>query len=398
MTALNILIVDDNKTAADALARLLSLDGDEVSATYDGETAISLMQADPPDLVLTDLRMEPVDGMAVLRAARTLEPPVEVIVFTAFGAVDVAVEAMRIGARDFLTKPVTADQIKERLLSLREGPTAPPTEDPDFIANSDSSQRMLRALDRAVGVPSPVWLEGELGSGRGFAARYLHRIDRPETPYRDINPARPITWPDEGTAVLANVDQLSLPAQSQLARDVIACPAGLRLIVTSAPDARRMVTEGRLHPELYYALSVITFQVPPLRARPEDVLPLLDASLERFASRYQRPRPVLQEATRDRLRQHGWPGNVRELRNLAERAVVMGPDALHIEVRPGRTTGMPQLEPGFSLANHLEAVERRILSEALRLAGGDRAQAGKLLGVERNTLRYKLNKYGLLEK
>lgn len=398
MNPLKILIVDDNRSAASALARLLSLGGDEVSAVFDGETAITTMQAEPPDLVLTDLRMEPVDGMAVLRAARELDPPVEVIVFTAFGAVEVAVEAMRLGARDFLTKPVTADQIRERLVSLREGDATPPSEDPSFIAHSESSRALLHALDRAAGVPSSVWIEGELGSGRGFAARYMHRMDRPEDPFREINPARPFTWPENGSVVLPNVDHLTLAAQSQLARELASCPPTVRIIATSGPDSRRLIAEGKLHAELYYALSVIAVQVPPLRARSEDVLPLLDAALERFSDRYGRSRPHLSDDQRRTLRRHGWPGNVRELSNLAERAVVMGPDALHVDVQPPRTMGMPQLEIGFSLANYMESVEKRILSEALRLSAGDRTRAGRLLGVERNTLRYKLNKYGLLDK
>ncbi|TNE91353.1 MAG: sigma-54-dependent Fis family transcriptional regulator [Deltaproteobacteria bacterium] len=398
MTALNILIVDDNRSAADALARLLALGGDQVAAAYDGNTAIERIRTDPPDLVLTDLRMEPVDGMEVLRAARAMEPPVEVIVFTAFGAVEVAVEAMQLGARDFLTKPVTAEQIVERLAPLRADGATHPTDDPEFIANADSSLRLVDTLGRAAGVPSSVWLEGELGSGRGFAARYLHRVDRADAPFSEINPARPFTWPETGTAVLPNVDQLSMSAQAQLARDLATVPENLRVIATSGPDPRRLIAEGRLDAELFYALSVILIEVPPLRNRSEDVLPMLDAALDRFAARYRRPRPKLTGEQRKALSAHGWPGNVRELRNLAERAVVMGADALHIDVQAPKTAGLPQLEPGFSLANYLESVEKRLLIEALRRAGGDRAQAGKLLGVERNTLRYKLNKYGLLEK
>lgn len=396
MTALNILIVDDNRSAADALARLLSLRGDDVSAVYDGQTAISTMEASPPDLVLTDLRMEPVDGMEVLRAARAMEPPVEVIVFTAFGAVEVAVEAMRLGARDFLTKPVTADQIVERLAALREGGGPPPSLDADFIALSESSRAMKTALERAAGVPSSVWLEGELGSGRGFAARYLHRCDRPDQPFREINPARPFTWPEEGTAVIPNVDHLTSQAQSQLGRELAAAPEGLRVVATSGPDPQRILAEGKLQPDLFYSLSVIQVRVPPLRDRRHDILPLLDASLQRFARRYDRPTPTLSDAQRADLERHGWPGNVRELGNIAERAVVMGADALHVQVQPPKAEGMPQLRPGFSLSAYLESIEKRLLVDALRQAGGDRTQAGKLLGVERNTLRYKLNKYGLL--
>jgi DNA-binding NtrC family response regulator len=398
VTALDILIVDDNRSAADALARILSLGGDRVTAAYDGQTAIEHVRTHPLDLVLTDLRMEPVDGMEVLRAARSLDPPVEVIVFTAFGAVEIAVEAMRLGARDFLTKPVTAEQIVERLAPMRDGGAVHPSEDPDFIAFSSASLQLVEALGRAAGVPSPVWLSGELGSGRGFAARYLHRVDRGDAPYVELNPARSLTWPETGTVVLPNVDQLSIPAQTQLTRDVYSAPPELRIIATSGSDPRRLVAEGRLHADLFYTLSVVPIEVPPLRERREDILPMLDAALDAFASRYRRSRPTLPPELRQQLTTHGWPGNVRELYNLAERTVVMGADALHIDVQPPASAGMPRLEPGFSLSAYLESIEKRLLVEALRQADGDRNQAGRILGVERNTLRYKLNKYGLLDK
>ena len=125
---------------------------------------------------------------------------------------------------------------------------------------------------------------------------------------------------------------------------------------------------------------------------------MLDAALDAFSNRYRRARPTLPAEVRQQLTTHGWPGNVRELYNLAERTVVMGADALHIDVQPAAAAGMPRLEPGFSLSAYLESVEKRLLVEALRQADGDRNQAGRLLGVERNTLRYKLNKYGLLDK
>ena len=122
---LKILVVDDNRSAADALARVLGKSGDEVKALYDGWSAIQHIETDPPDVVLTDLKMEPVDGMAVLRAARSQRPPIECLVFTAFGDVSIAVEAMRLGARDFLTKPVTVEQVTERLRDIRGVEEAP---------------------------------------------------------------------------------------------------------------------------------------------------------------------------------------------------------------------------------------------------------------------------------
>lgn len=401
--ALKILVVDDNRSAADALARVLSKKGDNVTAVYDGATAIETLQQDPPDLVLTDLKMEPIDGMQVLDAARAMRPPIEVVVFTAYGAVDTAVRAMRRGARDFLTKPVTVDQVNRRLDDLR-GESVGDAElgrDAPFVAHAPSSIRLRDELHRAAGVPTPVWIEGEMGSGRGYCAQQLHEFGNQggdEAPFHIYDVARVTEWPESGTVLVSNVDDLPDDLQRKLYRDLQHVPENVRVVATAAPEGRRMVAEGRLRQELYYALAVVVVTVPPLRERREDVVPLVHLALDTFAERYHRTRPALSEAQAKRLTEHSWPGNIRELVNLAERAVVMGAGAFDLEVIDAAPAGMPKIEPGFQLSTYLESVEMQILVEALRKADGDRTRAGKLLGVERNTLRYKLNKYGLLDR
>jgi DNA-binding NtrC family response regulator len=408
-SALRILVVDDNRSAADALARVLRKQGDEVDAVYDGLAAIERIRATPPDVVLTDLKMEPVDGLDVLQAAREMRPPVEVIVFTAYGAVDVAVKAMHLGARDFLTKPVTVGQVAARLEDLRVRTEDEPIEgeeEPDavtevpflFIAESDASRGMVQELRRAAIAPSPVWIEGEIGSGREHAARAIHEMGSPGDPFTVVNVGRRSGWPESGTVLIQNIDHLALDQQRDLARDLESLPPRLRVITTAGVNGRRLVTEGRLASELYYALAVLVIEVPPLRERAEDVVPLLEHALDYFAEKYDRPRPALVPEQIRRLTRHTWPGNVRELFNLAERAVVMGSSALDGDIIEASPAGLPKLEPGFNLSNYLESVERQIIVEALRRAGGDRNLAGRLLNVERNTLRYKLNKYGLLDK
>jgi two-component system response regulator HydG len=399
---LRVLVVDDNKSAADALAAMLRRGGDDVEAVYDGAVAIETLVARRPDVVLTDLRMEPIDGMDVLRAARAQEPPIEVIVFTAFGEIETAVEAMRLGARDFLTKPVGIPQIEARLAPLR--PTeaaapAPATRDAaaGFVAVAPSSRNLLDLLTRVADVPTPVWLEGDVGTGRGHAARLLHELGRPETPLTLRDPRQPEPWPSEGTVVLPGVDDLPDAAQVRLYQALARVPPKVRLVSLSATRAAERVAEGRLRPELYYDLAVIVIQVPPLRERVEDIEPLLHHALDLFAARYGRERPTPTPAQLARLREHSWPGNVRELMNLAERAVVIDATSLDQPIRQAPPQGLPALGPGFSLATYLESIERSLLVEALRLADGDRAVAGRLLGVERNTLRYKLNKYDLLD-
>lgn len=398
---LRVLVVDDNRSTADALAKMLRHQGDLVDSLYDGRSAIQHLSEHQLDVILTDLRMEPVDGLQVLAAARQADPPVEVILFTAYGDVDTAVDAMRLGARDFLTKPVPVEQVLDRLAQLRgtakDQPSQPAVTAPKFIAKAAASKALVERLKRVADVPTPVWIEGDIGTGRGHAAAYLHHLGRDELPLFTLDPRRKDPWPDKGTVVLPGVDDLSANAQFDLMQRLSAAPRELRLIATSGPDAAQKVTEGRLRRDLYYALAVVVISVPLLRERTEDILPLMEHALELFAQRYNRPRPTLTKEHQSRLVQHAWPGNVRELMNLAERAVVMGSDSLTYQSSPAAPEGLPSLGPGFVLADHLEAVERAILVEAVRLSDGDRTHMSKLLGVERNTLRYKLKKYNLLD-
>lgn len=400
---LRILVVDDNRSSADTLARLLRREGDLVEARYDGAAAIQVIERDPPDVVLTDLKMEPVDGMAVLHAARSQRPPIETIVFTAYGAIDVAVRAMHMGARDFVTKPVTLEQVANRLDALRPSSGAEPAApDADFVAESDVSRRLLATLERASGVPSPVWLQGELGSGRNFCARTLHRLGDERggrhSSFVVRHAGREAPWPENGTVYLPNVDDLPDDLQRDLFRSLQSLPDGVRLVASARADGRRAIAEGSLRPELYYRLAVVDIAVPALRHRPEDILPLFTRALQRHAQTYKRAPVGVTARMASRLTAHYWPGNIRELLNLAERTAVLGEDGFNLEVVADSGSGMPKFEPGFNLAEYLEQVERKILVDALDKCAGDRNQVSKLLSVERNTLRYKLNKYGLLDR
>lgn len=391
-----ILVVDDNSSAADALARVLAKRGVETEVSYDGASAIERLGSFRPDLVLTDLKMEPVDGMQVLAAARAATPPVDVIVFTAFGEVDLAVRAMQLGARDFLTKPITAEQVLSRIAAVTGGDAGPRRSAAPVVANAPTTQALVAQLERLGSVNTPVWIEGEIGSGRTYAAELLHRYGDASRPFVVRDPSRDHTMPTEGTVVLTSVDDLNDAQQRQLIAQLRSLEPGVRVIATSRLDARAAVTQGTLRSDLYYALAVITVSVPPLRERAADVVPLFRQALTHFSQQYKLPIPELSAALTERLVLHAWPGNVRELFNLAERAVVLGADGLQITPLRRTSADLPALEPGFNLADYLEDIERRILLAALAQADGDRNIAGQLLGVERNTLRYKLNKYNLL--
>ncbi len=399
---LDVLVVDDNKTAAMAVATLLRREGHDVEVRYDGQAAIDLLRERSLDLVLTDLRMEPVDGLQVVRAARAVDPPVEVMVFTAFGSVEVAVEAMRLGALDFLTKPVTAEQIIQRVRQLQPASGAGLA----LVGNSDASATIATQARAMARVRSTVLITGEPGIGRRHLARWLHAQgldgDRPLIIARPGQSLDGATLADAGTLLVPNIDDWSADAQARIQRVLETLEAGQppRIIATASPRIDMAVAEGEFPAELYFRLAVLVLRLPPLRERPADVRALLEHFLAAHARAFQTTAPTPTSVQLARLQTHGWPGNVREVANLAERAVVMGGDAFDMDVKPatGPDSPLPALAEGFNLPQHLEEIERTLLIRSIEQTGGDRPAMSRLLGLERNTLRYKLNKYGLLDR
>lgn len=399
---MRILVVDDNKTAAMAVATLLRREGHQADVRFDGEEAIEALREARYDLVLTDLRMEPVDGLAVVRAARAARPAVDVMVFTAFGSVEVAVEAMRLGASDFLTKPVTAEQILQRVRTLRPSPQA----DQELVGSSDAMARLREQAAAMARVRSTVLITGEPAVGRRHLARWLHShgldSDRPMLVARPGHSIPLEQLEQAGTLLIPNVDDWSAEAQIGLQRMLEGLEAGRppRVIATASPQIDLRVAQGQLVPELYFRLAVLVARVPPLRERPQDIDELVRHFLAHNAAAFGKDPPGPTAEQLARLRIHGWPGNVREVANLAERAVVMGGEAFDTDIKPASRAevALPELAPGFNLPEHLEEIERTMLVRAIEQTGGDRPAMCRLLGLERNTLRYKLNKYDLLDR
>lgn len=403
---LTVLVVDDKPTTADALAETLEAGGCRAIPVYDGAMAIERLAVQPFDLVLTDLYMDPVDGMEVVKAARALHPPPEVIVFTGEGSVKSAVEAMRLGARDFLTKPVTPEVLWRRLATLR-GP-APGTEELPIVGESAFTKKLREDLDPMARVRSTVLLCGEPGVGRLHIARWLHRHG-PDTerPFHVLSFSRDLDldrFSRLGTVLVRRVDLLDEERAEALLRVLDAVPPGEppRIVATAAETAGQDFGGSRVQEELYYRLAVIVIDVPPIRDRPGDVEPLLQHFSDRFAALFKRSPVRPDEAQARRLRQHPWPGNIREIANLVERATVLGPSVFDLaEPEPGGMRGadpLPVFDESFSLQDHLESVERTLLLRAMEQAGGDRVAMCRLLDLERNTLRYKLKKYDLLKR
>jgi len=402
--SLSILVVDDNRSAADGLAMVLRRHGYTAEATYDGHAAIERLDRGGVDVVLTDMKMEPVDGLEVLAHARSLPSAPDVVVMTGYGTVDAAVQAMHLGARDFLTKPVAPAQILEQLQQLQGAGVSIRVQD----GESSAAARLREQVHAVTQVSSTVLLVGEPGCGRAQLARQIHaESDRSDEAYVVVaHPSRTSAEALAGAGLLflPNVDQLDPADQVQLTQLLDQIAEGTenppRLVASSGDRWAETATGEARSLQLYYRLAVLVVTVPPLRERPDDIPMLFDSWLSQRAEALGREVAAPTPAQTRALTLHGWPGNLRELAAVAERAVVFGPSAFEIEVRPSAqpTAGLPDLVEGFSLQSHLEEVERTLLVRAIDQSDGDRTTMSRILGVERNTLRYKLNKYGLLDR
>lgn len=401
---LSILVVDDNRSAADGLAMVLRRHGYTAEATYDGGAAITRLDQGGVDVVLTDMKMEPVDGLEVLSHARGLPSPPDVLMMTGYGTVDAAVRAMHLGARDFLTKPVAPAQILEQLDQLRGEGVSIRVQDGD----SSAALRLREQVEAVTTVDSTVLLMGEPGCGRAQLARQIHSES-----HRNEEPFVVLAHPGRvgidglrgaGTLFMPNVDLLDPTEQVQLNQLLDQLADGdttPRLLASACPNWMETAGSEPRSQQLYYRLAVLVVHVPPLRERPDDIPGLFESWLTQRAEVLGRDVPAPSAEQTRALMLHGWPGNLRELAAVAERAVVFGAAAFEIEVRPSSQPsggGLPDLVEGFSLQSHLEDAERTLLIRAIDQSNGDRTVMSRILGVERNTLRYKLNKYGLLDR
>ena len=386
-----ILVVDDNRSAAQALAKILNRQGHGAQAFFDGPSACERLSEGDVEWVFTDLKMEPMDGLELLRFARALEQPPQVVLMTGYGSVDVAVTAMHEGARDFLTKPVSPTTV----LELLQPPENASLSQTVLVGDAPATQALRNQVSALSGIDSTVLVIGEPGSGRAELARGLHGEGRM------VTLTHPEHFPQDlsgvSTLLLPSVDLLSPQAQQRLNQHLNALPptGGPRLLASAGEDWAQRAARDPASQQLYYRLAVLVLRVPPLRERMQDLPKLIGAFAQARAGTLKRAVPQASASEVQALQGHDWPGNLRELQAVVERAVVFGSFQ-----PPANAPGSQSitLGEGFSLAQHLEDTERTVLLKGIEQAKGDRQLLGELLGVERNTLRYKLKKFGLLDR
>jgi len=450
-----VLVVDDERSMRDLLSITLRQHSYDVAVADGGEAAIAALKAGSFDLVITDLRMRKLDGLAVLKAAKELSPETVVLVITAFASTDTAVEAMKLGAYDYITKPFKLEEIRltvdkalerkrlqdenvalKRQLRKHQGFE-------NFIGRSRAMLEVFDTIRKTADSTSTVMITGESGTGKELAALAVHHESpRHNAPFVSVNcGAIPeglmeselfghvkgaftgavanspglFSAADGGTLFLDEVTEVPHSVQVKLLRaiqerqvrrvgDIRDIRVDVRLVAASNRDLQRAVAEGLLREDLFYRLNVIPIHLPALRERKEEIPLLVAHFIDKLGRATAKHVPGVSPEALALLETYHWPGNVRELENIIERAIVLGsgglitpdsfpPNLVHPAEGPEIPLDVP--DDGLNLEGMIDRLERQYIQQALHRTGGNQTRAAALLGLSFRQLRYKVRKHGL---
>jgi len=453
-----ILIVDDEAFIRENLERILGEDGYRTFTAEDTASALTLAGEEDVDLVLLDLNLGSESGLDLLRQLRDLDPGLLVIIITGYGTVESAVEALKMGAYDYIKKPFKADAIhlivrlaletqtlRRKVRRLRSnGGTLPAGS--EMVGGSPQLLEIGRQIrEVARHETATVLVTGESGTGKELVARAIHNLSpRKERPFIEINcgslpynlleselfghergaftdaKTRKIGLFEEadgGTIFLDEIGEMDMNLQVKLLRvledrrlrrlgGTRNIEIDVRVIAATNRDLKEAISDRAFREDLFYRLNVFPIVVPPLRERPEDIPLLLDFFLKRFSSEFNKSIREIDPSALDLLARYRWPGNVRELRNVVERICIMhNAEVIDAVCLPSEITGDSRVEGlspllrippgGIDMEGVVSELERSLISQAMEVAGGNVARTARLLGLARGTLRYKLEKYGM---
>jgi DNA-binding NtrC family response regulator len=445
-----ILIIEDEAKMRRLLELNLGDDGFKTVSAADAESGLKLLAAEPVDLVITDLKLPGMSGLELLQAVKRQNAALPVVVMTAFGSVETAVEAMKAGASDYVLKPFSltemrmavhkeldVSRLREENRSLREA-LGQKYAHPNIVARSARMQEVLATVERVAPTNSTVLLGGESGVGKDLIARAVHEKSRrasgpfikinstaiPENlleselfgyekgAFTGANTSKPgkFELADKGTLFLDEIGDVPPATQVKLLRvlqereferlgGTRTVKVDVRLIAATNRDLRAALEDGTFREDLYYRLNVVPLDIPPLREHKEDVPDLVHLFLRQFASASGRQVTAISSEAMNLLLGHHWPGNVRELQNVIERACALATASklessdIHLDSPRNRATASTDgfLPDGTTL----DQWEDEMIREALKRAAGNKSQAARLLGLSRNALRYRLSKIGI---
>lgn len=441
-----ILIVEDEELMRELLTKILADENYRIYQASSGEEALKLLQDQAFDLVLTDLRLKGMHGLQLLTEVRTLDPEIVVIVMTAYASVETAVEAMRKGAYDYITKPFINEEIRvmlrralnQRHLSRENRHLKRELREryrfENIVGNSEAMGKVYRLIEKMAAISSNVLIVGETGTGKELVARAIHyNSERSDRSFVAVN-CGALTESlleselfghvkgaftgaianhegffrkaDKGTLFLDELSEVSHGLQVKLLRAIQereVMPVGgreplkfdVRLIAATNKNLEDEVRKGTFREDLFYRINVITIPLPPLRNRKEDVPLLVNHFLQKYAQRLGKPSMKISREAMQVLVNYDWPGNVRELENMIERAVALSEEDI-IE-----TTDLPEKLTQVKIAIRdldeyemtLDALEEQHIRKVLSNVGGDKVKASQILGINLSTLYRKLARY-----
>lgn len=448
----NILIIDDEAAQRDILAGYLKKKGYKIFSASSGKEGIDIAKSNAVDIILSDYKMPDLNGIEVLEQVKKINPEISYIIVTAYGTVENAVRAMRLGAFDYISKPVDLDELDlmiERIIdhrNLKSENQLLKTQLQDkykissIVSHSPKMEEVINIAARVSESKATVLITGENGTGKEVLAKAIHYLSsRKDKPFVAVNvPALTETLleselfghekgaftgadkmrkgrfeiSDGGTLFLDEVGDIPQSIQVKLLRvlqehkfervggtDQI--EVDVRIIAATNKNLEQKIKDGTFREDLFYRLNVVSINIPPLRERKEDIIPMIESFIEKFSKENNKEKLEISKEAVDILMRYNFPGNVRELENIIERSVVLTRGKIiTVDDLPMNIKGFKEEQSlaalgSGTLTEQVEAIEKQLIYDALQASGGNQTKAGKLLGLTERNLRYKLKKYNI---
>lgn len=444
-----ILVIDDEKNMRWAVKNALTKEGFEIFEACNGQEGLEMLSKIEPNIVLLDVRMPVMDGITTLKEIKKNDAEIPVVILTAHGTMDMAIEALKLGALDFITKPFELEKLKviirnaldlkgmkEEISYLKE--ELKQNTGQKIIGSSKKMQDVLDIVNRVARTNATVLVLGESGTGKEVIANAVHfNSDRKDNPYIKVNcgaiPENLIESElfgyekgaftgantrkigkferaNKGTIFLDEIGELTLPLQVKLLRVLQqrefervggneSINVDIRIIAATNKDLLKMVEKGMFREDLYYRLNVIPIELPPLRERSEDIPQLIDYFINKYTSEVGKKDVKIDSSAKKILCEYSWKGNIRELENIIERMVILCEDNIITQsIIPSEVKNSSILDNNMVLPTtgiNLEEVEKEFIIQALQRTDYNQTKAAKLLGITRHTLLYRMEKYSI---
>lgn len=448
----NILVIDDEAAQRDVLTGYLKKKGYKIFSASSGREGVEIARTHPVDIILSDFKMPDLSGLDVLEQVKKINPEISFVIVTAYGTVENAVKAMRLGAFDYISKPVDLDELDlmiDRIIEhknlksenqLLKTQLQEKYKISSIVSQSQKMEEVINVAARVADSKANVLITGENGTGKEVLAKAIHYISpRKDAPFVAVNvPALTETLLESelfghekgaftgadkmkkgrfeiahgGTIFLDEVGDIPQSIQVKLLRvlqehqfervgGTEKIEVDVRIIAATNKDLEQKIKDGTFREDLYYRLNVVSIKIPPLRERKEDILPMIESFIEKYCNENKKEKLEISKEAADVLMKYNYPGNVRELENIIERAVVLTRGkVIMLNDLPMNIKGFKEertltaLGKG-TLTEQVEAIEKQLIFDALQEGGGNQTKAGKLLGLTERNLRYKLKKYNI---